>query len=127
MYMMKLTRSRPDKRQRRHPYSRLLSPPSPDCTQAVQRPRVPRSHRPSSPHVRHEERLHGTHTGFAAYHTSNTQVYDLAACTFVGVLFLYGSELMIYRTVRLREAMIPFINARGGLLWMALQRGSYLG
>lgn len=65
--------------------------------------------------------------GFAAYHITNPQVYDLATCTFVGVLFLYGSELVIYRTVRMREAVIPFITAGVGLLWMGLQRSSYLG
>jgi hypothetical protein len=71
--------------------------------------------------------------GFAAYHITNPQVYDLATCTFVGVLFLYGSELVIYRTVRMREAIFPFINAGGGLLWMGCREahiwveGSELG
>lgn len=48
-------------------------------------------------------------------------------CTFAGVLFLYVTELSVYGTVRLREASFPFITAGGGLLWMALQRGAYLG
>lgn len=63
---------------------------------------------------------------FAAYHITNHQVYDLAMCTFVGVLFLYVSELVVYRTVRLKEAVFPFVTAGGGLLWMAMQRDWYL-
>ncbi len=42
---------------------------------------------------------------FAAYHMANPQVYHLAIFTFVGVLFLCTSEMFIWRTVRLKEAL----------------------
>ncbi|KAI3393245.1 hypothetical protein diail_4534 [Diaporthe ilicicola] len=64
---------------------------------------------------------------YAAYHLANGPVYDLAMCTYVGVLFLYATELGGYGTVRLREALFPFVTAGGGLLWMGLQRGWYVG
>ncbi|KAL1848672.1 hypothetical protein Daus18300_013542 [Diaporthe australafricana] len=63
---------------------------------------------------------------YAAYHLANGPVYDLAMCTFAGVLFLYATELGVYGTVRLREAAVPFVTSGAGLLWMGLQRGSYV-
>lgn len=59
-----------DKRQRRPSYSRLLSPPSPNCTQAIQRSGASPSHWPPGPHIWHQEHLHGTHPGFRSlyYH-----------------------------------------------------------
>lgn len=63
---------------------------------------------------------------YAAYNLANGPVYDLAMCTFAGVLFLYATELGVYGTVRLREAAIPFVTSGAGLLWMGLQRGSYV-
>ncbi len=41
--------------------------------------------------------------GYAAYNITSPELYNLALLTFVGVLFLYTSELVIYRTVRLRR------------------------
>ncbi|KAK7908870.1 ergosterol 28 [Apiospora marii] len=65
---------------------------------------------------------------YAAYHVAdNPPLYDLAACTFAGVLWLYGTELALYKTVRLREASVPFVTAGAGLVWMLVQRGWYRG
>jgi hypothetical protein len=63
---------------------------------------------------------------YAAYHITNPQVYDLAMCTFVGVLFLYATETFVYRTVEPKGAIFPFVTAGGGLAWMWAQRGWYL-
>lgn len=78
-------------------------------------------------------RVYGTknvYTGliraYAAYHISNPQVYELAMITFAGVLFLYISELVIYRTVNVREFMFPLVTAGGGLIWMWSQKAWYL-
>ncbi|KAF8213826.1 ergosterol biosynthesis protein-like protein Erg28 [Mycena galopus ATCC 62051] len=62
---------------------------------------------------------------YAAYHLDNPQLYDLALCTFVGVLFLYGTELVVYKTVRMREGIFPFVTAGVGLVWMVAQRSWY--
>lgn len=64
---------------------------------------------------------------YAAYHVANAQLYDLAACTFAGVLWLYGTELAVYQTARLREAAFPFVTAGVGLGWMLVQRDWYRG
>jgi len=45
--------------------------------------------------------------------------------TFVGVLWLYGTELLVYRTMRLKEGIIPFLMAGSGVVWMGMQRGWY--
>ncbi|RYO95540.1 hypothetical protein DL764_007675 [Monosporascus ibericus] len=63
---------------------------------------------------------------YGAYYIANPQVYDLTTCTFGGVLFLYVTEVYVYKTARLREAMIPFVTAGSGLLWMMMQRNWYL-
>lgn len=64
---------------------------------------------------------------YAAYHIDNTQLYDLAIFTFVGVLFLYATETWVWNTVRLREAVFPFVTAGLGLAWMVTQRSFYVG
>jgi hypothetical protein len=64
---------------------------------------------------------------YAAYDIYNSAVYDLATWTFVGVLALYASECFWYRTVRLREAVFPFVTAGSGLVWMCMARDEYLG
>ena len=66
---------------------------------------------------------------FAAYHcadAANAPLYDLAALTFAGVLWLYVSEWRLYGTVRAREAAVPLVTSGVGLLWMVLARGSYV-
>ncbi|RYP56272.1 hypothetical protein DL771_012059 [Monosporascus sp. 5C6A] len=59
---------------------------------------------------------------YGAYYITNPQVYDLTTCTFGGVLFLYVTEVYVYKTARLREAIIPFVTAGSALLWMTMQR-----
>ncbi|KAI0110169.1 ergosterol biosynthesis protein-like protein Erg28 [Daldinia grandis] len=63
---------------------------------------------------------------YAAYYITNPQVYDLAVGTFVGVLFLYVTEVFIYKSARLREASFPYVIAGTGLIWMVLERDWYL-
>jgi hypothetical protein len=63
---------------------------------------------------------------YAAYHVANPQVYELAMITFAGVLFLYTTELVVYRTVRVKEFAFPMLNAGGGLLWMWSQKAWYV-
>jgi hypothetical protein len=63
---------------------------------------------------------------YAAYNITNPVVYDLAILTFVGVLFLYGGEHLVYQNAKLREASFPYVLAGGGMLWMLTQRGYYL-
>lgn len=68
----------------------------------------------------------GTIRLYAAYAITNGALYDLAAATFAGVLFLYGTELLVYKTVRMREGSFAFFTAGTGLVWMLSQRGWYL-
>ncbi|KAK3352735.1 hypothetical protein B0T25DRAFT_191553 [Lasiosphaeria hispida] len=63
--------------------------------------------------------------GYAAYHITNTEVYNLAMLTFVGVLWLYGTELFYYRTARAKESIISLITATTGIIWMNTQREFY--
>ncbi|KAI2606569.1 ergosterol biosynthesis protein-like protein Erg28 [Hypoxylon sp. NC1633] len=63
---------------------------------------------------------------YAAYYITNPQVYDLAFWTFVGVLFLYVTEVFVYKSARLREASFPFVIAGSSVVWMVLQRDWYL-
>ncbi|KAK4240772.1 hypothetical protein C8A03DRAFT_31046 [Achaetomium macrosporum] len=63
---------------------------------------------------------------YAAYHITNPELYHLAMCTFAGVLFLYGTEWLVYRTVRTREVGFPLVTASSGLIWMLAQREFYL-
>lgn len=62
---------------------------------------------------------------YAAYAIDNAALYDLAAATFMGVLVLYVTELVVFRTVRWQEATFPLVHAGVGLTWMLLQRGWY--
>ena len=56
----------------------------------------------------------------------NHATYMLCMATFVGVLFLYLTETFVFRTVRFREAMFPFVTASLGVVWMWTQRDFYL-
>ncbi|KAK4183136.1 hypothetical protein QBC35DRAFT_508631 [Podospora australis] len=64
---------------------------------------------------------------YAAYHVTNPQLYALAQWTFAGVLFLYLTELFVYRTARLKECAFPFVFAGSAMVWTVVQRGFYLG
>lgn len=63
---------------------------------------------------------------YAAYHISNPQLYELAMFSLIGVLFLYTTELFIWRTARLKECVFPFIFAGSGLIWMIATKDFYL-
>ncbi|KAL2168407.1 hypothetical protein VTG60DRAFT_7320 [Thermothelomyces hinnuleus] len=63
--------------------------------------------------------------GYAAYYVSNSQVYDLAIFSFVGVLVLYVDEFAVWRTASLREVMFPFILSGSLVVWMLAQRDWY--
>jgi len=63
---------------------------------------------------------------YAAYNIDNPQLYTLAEWTFVGVLVLYLGEWAIWRTVRLKEGIFPFVIAGLGIVWMVMQRDWYL-
>jgi hypothetical protein len=43
------------------------------------------------------------------------------------VLFLFITELVVWKTVRLREAVFPFMIAGVGLTWMVWAREWYVG
>jgi carbon starvation protein CstA len=79
----------------------------------------------------HVYAIHNTYTGlirmYAAYDISNPALYSLALWTYVGVLLLYGTETLVWRTVRPREAVIPLVTAGVGITWMIKQRDWYLG
>lgn len=64
--------------------------------------------------------------GYAAYDIKNGALYDLAILTYIGVLWLFVSELAVYGTVRWREAGFPFVNAGVGFLWMVTMRAWYV-
>jgi hypothetical protein len=67
--------------------------------------------------------------GLAAYHITNPDAYYLGIASFVGVVWLYGTECFYYRTVNfdVRGAGIPLVQAGSGIVWMLMQRGWYLG
>lgn len=65
--------------------------------------------------------------GYAAYHMSNPQLYSLGMASFAGVIFLNGTELLVYRTARPKESAPTLIMSGSALLWMALQRQYYTG
>jgi hypothetical protein len=64
---------------------------------------------------------------YAAYHIGNREVYTLAMFSFVGVLWLYITELAVWKTVTLRDAAFPYVLAGTGLVWMVNQREWYTG
>ncbi|KAI2617611.1 ergosterol biosynthesis protein-like protein Erg28 [Hypomontagnella submonticulosa] len=63
---------------------------------------------------------------YAAYNITDPHLYDLAFWSFVGVLFLYITEVFVYKNARLQEASFPYVLAGSGVVWMVLQRDWYL-
>ncbi|CBX99526.1 hypothetical protein IAQ61_005217 [Plenodomus lingam] len=63
---------------------------------------------------------------YAAFNVNNRALYDLATSTYVLVLFLFITELTVWKTARVRESVFPFLNAGVGLTWMMAARGWYL-
>jgi hypothetical protein len=63
---------------------------------------------------------------YAVYNLNNQPLYDLAMWTYAGVLWLYITEVVIWKTVRPKEALIPWLSAGLGFTWMYVQRDWYL-
>lgn len=108
-----------------HSFVCYLSPPS----AALKQFSGPQ-HPPPTPLLAHVYGVKNVYTSliraYAAYHVNNQALYDLAIFTYVGVLFLFVTELLLWKTVRVREAVFPFINAGVGLLWTMTAREWYL-
>ncbi|KAK9241728.1 hypothetical protein V1506DRAFT_465695, partial [Lipomyces tetrasporus] len=64
---------------------------------------------------------------WAAYNITDPQWYGLAIVTFAGVIFLNATELLIYRTARLKEAVPTLATPSVALIWMLLQKQHYTG
>lgn len=63
---------------------------------------------------------------YALYNLNSQPLYDLAMATYAGVLWLYITELGVWKTVRPREAYIALATAGLGFSWMFMQRDWYL-
>ncbi|KAI1505248.1 ergosterol biosynthesis protein-like protein Erg28 [Biscogniauxia marginata] len=59
-------------------------------------------------------------------HVYGVKNFYTSAISFVGVLFLYITEVFVYRTARLHEAVFPYLFAGTGFIWMMVQRDWYL-
>ena len=68
----------------------------------------------------------GLLTAYAAYHISNPDLYYLAAAVYAGALFFQLSEVFVYRTVGISEAVIPIATIGTLLGWMYLHQDFYL-
>lgn len=64
---------------------------------------------------------------YAAYNIGNGDLYSLALVSYLGVFGLYGGELWIWRTVRLRETISSLIISGSMIGWMLKARESYVG
>ncbi|KAL1887129.1 hypothetical protein Sste5346_010418 [Sporothrix stenoceras] len=63
---------------------------------------------------------------YAAYQITNPELYNLTTLTFVGVLALYSTEHLIFRTVGTKEALASYVIATIGFVWMQSYRSWYL-
>ncbi|KAB5566361.1 hypothetical protein GE09DRAFT_1218625 [Coniochaeta sp. 2T2.1] len=87
---------------------------------------------PPTPLLAHTYAVKNFYTGlirlYAAYHIADPKLYDLAIATYVGVVWLYGTETFKYKTVGFEKggSLIPLVQAGGGVVWMVLQRGGYV-
>lgn len=63
----------------------------------------------------------------AANDINNKALYDLAPMTYVGVVWFFISETMMWKTVRIGDIAFPFGLTAMGLTWMVVQRTSYVG
>ncbi|EGC41511.1 ergosterol biosynthetic protein [Histoplasma capsulatum var. duboisii H88] len=65
---------------------------------------------------------------YAAFHIDEPHMYDLAMWTFGTAFVHFASELLIFGSAKLRGRFVsPMCVASGTLVWMAMQRGFYLG
>ncbi|KAH8700101.1 hypothetical protein BGW36DRAFT_405409 [Talaromyces proteolyticus] len=53
---------------------------------------------------------------YTAYNMHTPELYNLALITYVGVFFLYGTEYLIWRTVRMRESALSFLISGGMII-----------
>ena len=64
----------------------------------------------------------------AAYKIHNPEIYFLAQWTFGVALLHFVGELLVFRTMRLGQGVVPVMTvATVGTVWMGVQRGFYLG
>ncbi|RSH92741.1 ergosterol biosynthesis protein [Saitozyma podzolica] len=64
--------------------------------------------------------------GTAAYNVTNPTVYTLAISTYAIALWHFGSELLIFRSVKVNRASAgPLIVASVGLAWTLTQQEHY--
>ncbi|KAF4958256.1 hypothetical protein FSARC_11038 [Fusarium sarcochroum] len=63
---------------------------------------------------------------YAAYHITDGKLYNLANITVAGAFLLYFTEVFVYKTTRVVDALFPFIFGGLGSLWMFLQRDFYV-
>jgi hypothetical protein len=54
-------------------------------------------------------------------------LYDLALGTYVGVIWLLVSEMILWKTVHVKDIVVPFVVTAVGLGWMTRQREWYVG
>lgn len=64
---------------------------------------------------------------YAAFYIDNKALYDLTILTYVGVLWLLFSELLVYKTIRWKEGTFAFVTSGVGLVWMVSTRTHYVG
>lgn len=69
----------------------------------------------------------GAIRAYAAWDIRNRALYDLALGTYVGVIWLLVSELVVGETVRVGDAVVPLGVTVVGLGWMVAARGAYVG
>lgn len=64
---------------------------------------------------------------YAAHNIHNRELYTLAIITYIGPLFLYGTEWLIWGNARRRETIPTFFIPTTMLVWMLMERDWYLG
>ncbi|KAH8920562.1 Erg28-like protein, partial [Atractiella rhizophila] len=65
---------------------------------------------------------------YAAYHSDNKAVYDLAIGTYLIAFFHFSTEFYVYRTLKMFPGGIyPIVVASLGLAWMWSQYDFYVG
>lgn len=69
----------------------------------------------------------GAIRAYAAWDIRNKALYDLALGTYMGVIWLLGSEMVAGKTVRLGDVLLPLGLTAVGLGWMVGARGEYVG
>ena len=65
---------------------------------------------------------------YAAYRIDVKEVYMLALWTFVIALGQFGSEWLIYGTMKMGKGLVPVLVVAGGsIIWMLVQWNYYVG